>query len=35
MKKKISWVASATLMFSFAVFGGTNLVFTAFMHGWG
>lgn len=33
MKKKISWVVSASLMFSFAVVGSN--VITTFMHGWG
>lgn len=33
MKKKISWVVSASLMFSFAVVS-SNVV-TVFIHGWG
>lgn len=33
MKKKMSWVVSASLMFSFALIG-SNFI-TAFIHGWG
>lgn len=34
MKKKMSWVVSAMLMFSFTVAASSDMI-TTFLHGWG